>query len=60
MVVAGLFVANLLELGFARLMASGFVVAMLLLIARLALFLIEVRLAVRAIQIDDAMLERDI
>ncbi|TZG29056.1 DUF2721 domain-containing protein [Sphingomonas montanisoli] len=58
-VVAGLFVANLLELGFGRLTASLFILAMLLLIAGLTLFLVEVRLAVHAVQVEDAMLERE-
>jgi hypothetical protein len=58
-VVAVLFVASLLGLGFARTMAAMFVLAMLLLIGGLGLFLLEVRAAVRAIQIDDALLERD-
>ena len=58
-VVAGLFVASLLELGFGRLTAALFVLAMLLLIAGLTLFLIEVRLAVHAVQVEDALLERE-
>ncbi len=41
-VVAGLFIADLASLGFARTMAVGFVIAMLLLISGLGLFLIEV------------------
>ncbi len=58
LVVAGLFVSSLMGLGFGRTMASIFVLSMLLLIAGLFLFLLEVRVAVRAIQIDDALLER--
>jgi len=58
-VVAGLFVADLLSLGFGRVLAGGFVLAMLLLISALMLFLYEVRIAVRAIQINDALLERE-
>lgn len=57
--VAGLFVADFLGLGFGRVLASCFVLAMLLLITALIQFLYEVRVAVRAIQINDAMLERD-
>jgi len=58
LVVAGLFVTSLAGLGFARTMAVTFIVAMLLLIAGLVLFLVEVRIAVRAIQIRDELLER--
>ena len=58
-VVAGLFVASLLGLGFARTMAALFVLAMLVLISGLALFLWEIRVAVRAIQIRDELLERE-
>ena len=57
-VVAGLFVADILGLGFGRLLAACFVLAMLLLISALILFLYEVRIAVSAIQINDALLER--
>lgn len=57
-VVAGLFVASLLGLGFARTMAALFVLAMLVLISGLVLFLWEIRVAVRAIQIRDELLER--
>lgn len=57
-VVAALFVAQLAGLGFARVMAVLFVVAMLLLIAGLALFLVEVRIASRTIRVRDELLER--
>ena len=57
-VVAGLFVADLARLGFARTMAVGFVSAMLLLVAGLLIFLVEVRVAYRAIRISDDLLER--
>lgn len=57
-VVAALFVSSLFGLGFARTMAAFFVLAMLVLIAGLVLFLVEVRVAVRAIQISDELLER--
>jgi hypothetical protein len=58
LVVAGLFVTSLASLGFGRTMAVTFVVAMLLLISGLLLFLVEVRVAVRAIRIRDELLER--
>ncbi|TVV69978.1 DUF2721 domain-containing protein, partial [Sphingomonas solaris] len=57
-VVAGLFIAGLARLGFARTMAVGFVLAMLLLVAGLLVFLVEVRVAYRAIRISDDLLER--
>jgi len=57
-VVAGLFVADLLGLGFGRLLAAFFVAAMVLLITALILFLVEVRAAVQAIRVNDALLER--
>lgn len=57
-VVAGLFIADLARLGFARTMAVGFVLAMLLLVAGLMVFLVEVRVAYRAIRISDELLER--
>jgi hypothetical protein len=57
-VVAGLFIADLARLGFARTMAVGFVAAMLLLVAGLLVFLIEVQLAYRTIRISDDLLER--
>jgi hypothetical protein len=57
-VVAGLFIANLARLGFARTMAVGFVAAMLLLVAGLLVFLVEVHVAYRAIRISDELLER--
>ncbi|SDC10188.1 Protein of unknown function [Sphingomonas sp. YR710] len=59
-VVAGLFVASLLGLGFARTTAAVFVLAMLVFITGLILFLWEVRIAVRAIRIRDELLEREI
>ena len=57
-VVAGLFIADLARLGFARTMAVGFVAAMLLLVAGLLIFLVEVQFAYRAIRISDDVLER--
>lgn len=56
--VAVLFIARLAGLGFARTMAVIFVIAMLLLIAGLALFLVEIRIAVAAIRVRDELLER--
>ena len=56
--VAGLFVARLVGLGFARTMAVIFIIAMLLLTLGLILFLIEVRVAVAAIRVRDELLER--
>ncbi len=57
-VVAGLFLATLLDLGFARTMAAIFVGAMLVLILALVLFLYEVRIAIAAIRVRDELLER--
>ncbi|WP_093312558.1 DUF2721 domain-containing protein [Sphingomonas jatrophae] len=57
-VVAGMFVATLAKLGFARTMAVAFIVAMLLLILGLALFIIEVRTAAAALRVEDEYLER--
>lgn len=57
-VVAGLFIADLARLGFARTMAVGFVLAMLLLVMGLLVFLVEVQIAYRAIRISDDLLER--
>jgi hypothetical protein len=57
-VVAGLFIADLARLGFARTMAVGFVLAMLLLVLGLLVFLIEVQIAYRAIRISDELLEK--
>lgn len=57
-VVAGLFIADLTSLGFARSMAVGFVIAMLLLIAGLGLFLIEVRFALATIRVREELLEQ--
>ena len=57
-VVAGLFIADLASLGFARTMAVGFVLAMLLLISGLALFLVEVRVALLTIRVREELLEQ--
>lgn len=58
MVVAAMFLAELAGFGFARTLALMFTVSLLLLIASLVMFLVEVRVAVRAIQIRDELLER--
>jgi hypothetical protein len=57
-VVAGLFVAVLAQLGFARTMAFAFILAMALLVAGLVAFLVEVRIAGRSIMVRDELLER--
>lgn len=57
-VVAGLFIADLANLGFARTMAVGFVLAMMLLISGLALFLVEVRVALLTIRVREELLEQ--
>ena len=57
LVVAGLFVTQLANLGFGRTMAVGFVIAMLLLIVGLALFLLEVRVALNSIRVREDLLE---
>jgi hypothetical protein len=57
-VVALMFIARLAGYSFARTLAVMFAFSLLLLIASLVLFLIEVRVAVRAIQIRDELLER--
>ncbi len=57
-VVGGLFLADLARLGFARTMAVGFVLAMLLLVLGLLVFLVEVHVAYRQIRISDELLER--
>ena len=56
-VVAAMFLARLAGFGFARTLASLFALSLLLLIASLVMFLIEVRVAVRAIEIRDELLE---
>jgi len=56
-VVAVMFVARLAGFGFARTLAALFALSLVLLIASLVLFLVEVRVAVRAIQIRDELLE---
>ena len=53
-----MFLARLAGFGFARTLAMMFALALLLLIAGLVLFLLEVRVAVTAIIIRDELLER--
>jgi ABC-type glycerol-3-phosphate transport system permease component len=57
-VVAAMFIARLAGFGFARTLALMFALSLLLLIASLVMFLVEVRVAVRAIRIRDELLER--
>ncbi len=57
-VVAAMFVATLAGFGFARTLAVMFTLSLLLLIAGLVLFLVEIRVAVHAIKIRDELLER--
>ena len=57
-VVAFMFMARLAGFGFARTLAVMFALSLLLLIGCLLLFLVEVRMAVGAIQIRDELLER--
>ena len=56
-VVAAMFLARLAGFGFARTLAMMFALSLILLIASLVLFLIEVRVAVRAIKVRDELLE---
>jgi hypothetical protein len=59
LVVAGLFVAGLIGTGFGQTVAGLFILAMALLVGALTLFLIEIRLASRAIRIRNELLERE-
>ena len=56
LVVAMLFVAVLAELHMGQLVAISFILAMVLLIASLVLFMVEVRMSIRAIQVRDELL----
>ncbi|UAK26700.1 DUF2721 domain-containing protein [Sphingomonas nostoxanthinifaciens] len=58
-VVAAMFLLRLAGFGFARTLSIVFALSLCLLIAGLALFIHEVRIAVRAIAIRDELLERD-
>lgn len=57
-VVALLFIAGIVHLEIGNTVAIAFVFAMMLLVMGLILFLIEVRLALRAIHVRDELLER--
>lgn len=57
-VVATMFLARLAGFGFARTLSIVFALSLILLIAGLVLFLMEVRMAVGAITIRDELLER--
>lgn len=59
LVVALLFVAELAHLAIGTIVAVSFVLAMLLLTAGLAAFLIETRIAVRTIRVREELLERE-
>jgi ABC-type transport system involved in cytochrome bd biosynthesis fused ATPase/permease subunit len=56
LVVATLFVAVLATLHMGQFIAVSFILAMLLLIASLILFMVEVRMSIRAIQVRDELL----
>ena len=55
-VVASLFIAVLLRFHIGQYVAGGFILAMILLIASLVAFMIEVRVSLRAIRIRDELL----
>ena len=59
LVVALMFVAELVRFRFGTIVAATFILAMALLIAALLTFLIEVRLSLRAIHIREELLEID-
>lgn len=59
MVVALLFVAELVHLSIGAVVAVAFIIAMLLLVAGLFYFLVEVRMSLEAIHIRDELLELD-
>ncbi len=59
LVVALLFVAELAKLHFGTLVALSFILAMVLLIAALVSFMVEVRVSLRAIHIRPELLEKD-
>ncbi|WP_374649225.1 DUF2721 domain-containing protein [Rhizorhabdus sp.] len=58
-VIAGLFIAVLLDLAVGHAMSVVFILAMLLLTGGLGMFLHEVRIAVHATRIQDELLERE-
>ncbi|HEX8447735.1 MAG TPA: DUF2721 domain-containing protein [Sphingomonas sp.] len=57
-VVAGLFLARLIGIGFSRTMAIIFAIAMMMLIGGLTMFLFEVHLSMKSIKIRHELLER--
>lgn len=59
LVVALLFIAELIHLKIGNTVAISFIIAMLLLVAGLIMFLVEVSLARKSIHIRDELLERD-
>jgi len=59
LVVALLFIAELAKLHFGTIVAIFFILAMILLIAALVCFIVEVRASLRAIHIRPELLERD-
>lgn len=59
LVVAGLFIAALADLNFGRIIAVTFIFAMLMLIAGLGAFLLEIRLALYTIRVPVELLERE-
>lgn len=59
LVVAGLFIARLMGMGFGRSVAALFILAMALLVAALGLFLFEVHFANRSIRVRNELLERE-
>jgi hypothetical protein len=59
LVVALLFMAELARWAIGSLLASAFILAMVLLIAGLIAFLIETRIAVRAVRVREELLERE-
>jgi hypothetical protein len=59
MVVALLFVAELVHLDIGGVVAVAFILSMLLLTAGLLSFLFEIRLSIRAVQVREELLERD-
>lgn len=59
LLVALLFVADLVELGYARIIAGMFVLAMALLVAGLLCFLTEIRIATRSVRVSRHLLASD-
>lgn len=59
LVVALLFVAGLVNLHIGTIVALAFIIAMLMLTAGLTLFLVEVRISLRAIHVRAELLERE-